>query len=87
MTVREADEKEARKAGSSFSVDLLSCPTCGAEIRALNTAAAAFCSYCGNSVMLEKREADFEPVPNLIPFQITREQCFEKYREMLKKSF
>ena len=41
MTVREADEKEARTAGSSFSVDLMTCPTCGAEIRALNTAAAA----------------------------------------------
>ena len=87
MTVEEADEKEARTAGSSFSVDLMTCPTCGAEIRALNTAAATFCSYCGSSVMLEKKEAEFQPGSSLIPFQITREQCFEKYQEMLKKSF
>ena len=87
MTVREADEKEARTAGSSFSMDLMTCPTCGAEIRALNTAAAAFCSYCGSSVMMEQRKEEISLQSSLIPFRITREQCFEKYQEMLKKSF
>ena len=88
MSIEEADEKEARQAGSSFAVDVLTCPTCGAEIRAVNTAAASFCSYCGSSVMLEKQEsAEFIPPETVIPFQITREQCFEKFRSMLKGSF
>ena len=88
MSIAEADQKEAREAGSSFAVDVLTCPTCGAEIRAVNTAAASFCSYCGSSVMLEKQEGvDFVPPENLIPFRITREACFEKYSDMLKKSF
>ena len=88
MSIEEADEKEARQAGSSFAVDVLTCPTCGAEIRAVNTAAASFCSYCGSSVMLEKQEgAEFVPPETVIPFQITREQCFEKFRDMLKGSF
>ncbi len=88
MSIGEADEKEARQAGSSFAVDVLTCPTCGAEIRAVNTAAASFCSYCGASVMLEKQEgAEFVPPETVIPFQITREQCFDKFRDMLKGSF
>ena len=88
MSIAEADEKEARQAGSSFAVDVLTCPTCGAEIRAVNTAAASFCSYCGNSVMLEKQEgAEYVPPETVVPFQITREQCFEKFREMLRGSF
>ena len=88
MSIEEADEKEARQAGSSFAVDVLTCPTCGAEIRAVNTAAASFCSYCGSSVMLEKQEGqEFVPPETVIPFQITREQCFEKFRNMLKGSF
>ena len=88
MSIEEADEKEARQAGSSFAVDVLTCPTCGAEIRAVNTAAASFCSYCGSSVMLEKQEgAEFVPPETVIPFQITREQCFEKFQSMLKGSF
>ena len=88
MSIEEADEKEARQAGSSFAVDVLTCPTCGAEIRAVNTAAASFCSYCGSSVMLEKQEgAEFVPPDTVIPFQVTREQCFDKFREMLRGSF
>ena len=88
MSIEEADEKEARQAGSSFAVDVLTCPTCGAEIRAVNTAAASFCSYCGSSVMLEKQEGqEFVPPETVIPFQIAREQCFEKFRNMLKGSF
>ena len=88
MSIQEADEKEARQAGSSFAVDVLTCPTCGAEIRAVNTAAASFCSYCGSSVMLEKQEGqDFVPPDYVIPFQITREQCFERFQGMLKSSF
>ena len=88
MSIEEADEKEARQAGSSFAVDVLTCPTCGAEIRAVNTAAASFCSYCGSSVMLEKQEGQvFVPPETVIPFQITREQCFEKFQNMLKGSF
>ncbi len=88
MSVEEADEKEARQAGSSFAADVLTCPTCGAEIRAINTAAASFCSYCGSSVMLEKQEGrEFDPPESVIPFQITREKCFEKFQDMLKGSF
>ena len=88
MSIEEADEREARQAGSSFAVDVLTCPTCGAEIRAVNTAAASFCSYCGSSVMLEKQEgAEFVPPETVFPFRITREQCFEKFQGMLKGSF
>ena len=85
-SIEEADKREARKAGSSFSVDLLTCPTCGAEIRAMNTAQAAFCSYCGASVMLEQRSANMEAPETVAPFKVTREECFEKYRQMVKKS-
>ena len=85
-SIDEADQREYRKAGSSFSVDLLTCPTCGAEIRAMNTAQAAFCSYCGASVLLEKQTADMESPETVAPFRVTREECFAKYQEMVKKS-
>ena len=85
-SIEEADRREYRKAGNSFSVDLLTCPTCGAEIRAMNAAQAAFCSYCGASVMLEQRSADMEAPETVAPFRVTREECFAKYRQMVKKS-
>ena len=85
-SIEEADRREARTAGSSFSVDLLTCPTCGAEIRTMNTAQAAFCSYCGSSVLLESRAADMEAPEMVAPFRVTREECFEKYRKMVGRS-
>ena len=85
-SIEEADQREYRKAGSNFSVDVLTCPTCGAEIRAMNAAQAAFCSYCGSEVMLEQRTADMEAPETVAPFRVTREECFEKYRSMVKKS-
>lgn len=85
-SIEEADQREARKAGSNFSVDLLTCPTCGAEIRTMNTAQAAFCSYCGASVLLESKEAEMEAPETVAPFRVTREECFEKYQAMVRKS-
>ena len=85
-SIEEADQREYRKAGNSFSVDVLTCPTCGAEIRAMNAAQAAFCSYCGASVMLEQQTEDMEAPETVAPFKITREECFEKYRSMVNKS-
>ncbi len=87
VSVAEADRMEARQTESTFSVDLLTCPTCGAEIRALNTAAASFCSYCGASVMLERRNSELTPPGRIVPFRLTREECFQSYQEMLKKSW
>ena len=87
MSIAEADEKEAREAHGSIAVDLYSCPVCGAEIRAMNTAAATFCSYCGSSVMLDRKDDEIDPPATIAPFQITREQCFRKYQSMLNHSF
>ncbi|MBR6164808.1 MAG: hypothetical protein IKQ45_02635 [Clostridia bacterium] len=85
-SIEEADRREARRAGSSFSVDVLTCPTCGAEIRTMNTAAAGFCSYCGSSVLLDRKAADMEAPETIAPFRVTREECFAKYQEMVRKS-
>ena len=85
-SIAEADTREARHAGSSFSMDLLTCPTCGAAIRTMNTAAAAFCSYCGASVMLQQQEDEMEAPSTIAPFRITREACFDRYRQMLNRS-
>ena len=85
-SIEEADQREYRKAGSNFSVDVLTCPTCGAEIRAMNAAQAAFCSYCGASVMLDRQTTDMEAPETVAPFRVTREECFAKYQETVKKS-
>ena len=85
-SIQDADQREARKAGSTFSVDLLTCPTCGAEIRTMNTAQAAFCSYCGSSVLLQRQDSHMEAPETIAPFRVTREECFAKYQGMVRRS-
>lgn len=84
--IADADKRENWKSESTFSVDLLTCPQCGAELRAMNAAAATFCSYCGAEVMLEKRNEQVKRPEKIIPFKVTRDECFEKYREMISKN-
>ena len=84
--ISEADQRENWKSESTFNVDLLTCPQCGAEIRAMNAAVASFCSYCGAEVMLEKKNEEIRRPERIIPFQYTREECFAKYQEMIKNN-
>ncbi len=85
-SIAEADGYEARTADSSFAVEELSCPNCGAVINTINTAAAGFCSYCGSSVMLKRKNTEMNPPESIAPFRVTREQCFQKYQSLVKKS-
>lgn len=83
MTIAEADERENWKSSSSFSVDLLTCPRCGAELSAMNATSATFCSYCGASVMLDRKDDEWELPEKIIPFRISRNACFEQFKAKL----
>ena len=85
-SIESADQREARKASNRVEMDLFTCPNCGGTVHAMNTTAASFCSYCGSSVMLNQTRAEVTPPDTIAPFHITRDECFAKYQEMLKKS-
>ena len=85
-SVESADRREARQASNRVEMDLFTCPNCGGAVHAMNTTAASFCSYCGSSVMLNQTRSEVSPPDTIAPFRVTREQCFAKYQEMLKKS-
>ena len=85
-SIESADRREARQASNHVEMDLFTCPNCGGTVHAMNTTAASFCSYCGSSVMLNQTRSEVTPPDTIAPFRITRDQCFEQYREMLKKS-
>jgi len=85
-SIESADQREARQASDRIEMDLFTCPNCGGEVHAMNTTAASFCSYCGSPVMLNRTRSEVTPPDTIAPFRITRDECFAKYQEMLKKS-
>lgn len=61
-----------------------SCPSCGAEILCEETTAATLCPYCHNTVVLNRRvSGEFRP-DYLIPFQTSREQAIQAYKNLCK---
>lgn len=70
-----------------FETTVYSCPQCGGKILCDDNTAATFCCYCGSSTILTSRISQFRRPKHIIPFQKTREDCKEAYREMVKGAF
>jgi len=85
-SIESADQREARQASDRVEMDLFTCPNCGGKVHAMNTTAASFCSYCGSPVMLNHTRSEVSPPDTIAPFRVTRDECFAKYQQMLKKS-
>ena len=61
------------------TLELFSCPTCGAEVVTEETTAATFCYYCHNPVVLAGRvSGDYLP-ESVVPFAIERQEAIEAF--------
>lgn len=62
------------------------CPQCGGSIYTTDSTAATFCSFCGASVVLECRDAEYEQPDGIIPFRVTQNEAKEAYLRKIRKS-
>ncbi len=69
-----------------FEVTVFTCPQCGAEIVSEDTEAAAFCSFCGGSTILDSRISNAKRPAHIIPFTKTKADCAASYKKLVKKS-
>ena len=72
--------------GGYIKVLIYTCPQCGGELFTTEETAATFCSYCGSSVLLERRVSKEMKPEYIIPFQVTKEQAAEIYKKKMNKS-
>ncbi len=70
-----------------MDVTVYQCPNCGGEITATHLAAMETCSYCGRPMIPKELKGTEDMPQEVIPFQITKEQCKEYYRKHLKRYF
>lgn len=80
--VKENDAEERQY----FEVTTFTCPQCGGEIITEDNEAAAFCSYCGGSTILDSRISKAQRPFFIIPFKKTKQDCADSYRKMVGKS-
>lgn len=81
----QAEELAPKQQEFAESNNLYVCPSCGAElVTDLNTSATE-CYYCHNPVVLKGRlSGEYRPA-KVIPFQITREEAHNIFKEWCKQ--
>lgn len=62
------------------------CPQCGGTIYTTDSTAATFCSFCGASVVLECRNAEYGEPAGIIPFRVTQDEAKAAYLAKIRKS-
>lgn len=79
---------EALAAESQEYADIkeYTCPQCGGTIYTTDSTAATFCSFCGSSVVLECRHAEFEKPDGIIPFRVTQDEAKAAYLAKIRKA-
>ena len=63
---------------------LFACKNCGAELLSPDESLVTFCSYCGSEAVMQGR-ADTEQTQTIIPFQVSKDQCKERYLKRMKR--
>ena len=80
--VKEQDGKQ-----DEYQLNLFECPQCGGTLLSDDTSITQYCSFCGGMTVLTSRIADEKMPEEIIPFQITKEDCHKAYEKHLKKMF
>lgn len=69
-----------------YEVTVFTCPECGGQILSEDTTAATFCSFCGGTVVLDRRISRERRPHYIIPFQKTKEDCRNAYVKMMRRA-
>ena len=59
----------------------LSCPQCGGVVLSYDNTLATFCSYCGSSVVFDRRVREEQKPSGMIPFSLEEETALANYRK------
>ncbi|MCR5508890.1 MAG: hypothetical protein K6F34_09405 [Lachnospiraceae bacterium] len=79
--------KEQDKDADTYDVTVYTCPQCGGELLSVDSnTAAAFCSFCGASTILNARIAKGRRPEFIIPFSKTKEDCKQAYFKLVNRS-
>ena len=78
-------EKDNISSKQNSELKLFKCSSCGAETISDKTTTSVICPFCNNTIInTYKLSGQFEP-KMIIPFEITKEEAFEKYKEHVSR--
>lgn len=83
----ETDAEASINSENMYDAIIYRCTQCGAQLLTTDETISTFCSYCGSSAMLEKKNTKKKKPDYIIPFTKTKEECEAAYRKKLRKAF
>ncbi len=81
----EKNMKESKAQEDTYEGKQYQCTECGATLLNFDDTAITFCSYCGSQAMLEDKMITQNNPDVVIPFQKTKEECIEAYRQKVSQ--
>ncbi len=86
ITIEEAQVKqEESKQEQQQDFMQYKCSSCGAEILTDENTTATICSFCGSPTLIKDRLVGQASPKYVIPFEVSRKQMEQKFREWAKK--
>ena len=80
---KEKDAEESQE----YDVTIFTCPQCAGEIYSTDETAAAFCTFCGASTILDSRLTKEKRPKYILPFQKTKEDCKQAYFKTISRAW
>ena len=87
FSVANSKDENGNEKVDVYDAIVFRCTQCGAELITTDETIATFCSYCGSSAVLEKRNEKKVAPSYVIPFTKSKEECEQAYKKKLKKAF
>ncbi len=84
--VSEYDQTNAAQYNSdTYSMNLFTCRSCGAELVAPEEQTVGYCSYCGGEAVLTQKDTEFTRPKRIVPFMKTKQNAKSAYEAALRK--
>lgn len=81
------NEQKTEEKRDVYEATVYRCSQCGAELITTDETIATFCSYCGSSSIIERKNVQKETPHYVIPFSKTKEECEQAYKKKLSRAF
>lgn len=82
----KTEQQDKQEKNETYEGQSYTCSQCGATLMTFDETAITFCSYCGSQAMIESKMMKVNKPDFIIPFEKTKEDCIQAYKNKISKS-
>ena len=79
--IRQTDYEAYLDKKGLYQTTELCCPQCGSVVLSYKNTIATFCSYCGSSVMFDRRVREEQKPDGIVPFSVREQEAIDRFKD------